>query len=127
MSRLSCRTERACSGNPAQVVGEGAARTPGKRSLAMEGFAAALRAIPATICDNAGAGAALPVLTLCIVPRRLHACLCKLNGQLPRHATPVACSLLALQGQWHVDPGYSSSFSGSRTVCSIVLVECLPT
>ena len=38
-----------------QVVGAGAARTPGKRSLAMEGFAAALRAIPATICDNAGA------------------------------------------------------------------------
>ena len=38
-----------------QVVGEGAATTPGKRSLAMEAFATALRAIPATICDNAGA------------------------------------------------------------------------
>ena len=37
-----------------QVVGEGAARTPGKRSLAMEAFATALRSIPATICDNAG-------------------------------------------------------------------------
>ena len=36
-------------------VGEAAATTPGKRSLAMESFAAALRAIPATICDNAGA------------------------------------------------------------------------
>ena len=35
---------------------------PGKRSLAMESFAAALRAIPATICDNAGAktGCSLP-------------------------------------------------------------------
>lgn len=39
----------------AKVVGEGAARTPGKRSLAMEAFATALRAIPTTICDNAGA------------------------------------------------------------------------
>jgi T-complex protein 1 subunit beta len=38
----------------AHVVGETAAKTPGKRSLAMEGFAAALRQIPATICDNAG-------------------------------------------------------------------------
>ena len=36
-------------------VGEAAATTPGKRSLAMESFAAALRAIPTTICDNAGA------------------------------------------------------------------------
>ena len=35
-------------------MGEGAARTPGKRSLAMEAFATALRSIPATICDNAG-------------------------------------------------------------------------
>jgi T-complex protein 1 subunit beta len=39
----------------AKVVGEGAAMTPGKRSLAMEAFATALRAIPTTICDNAGA------------------------------------------------------------------------
>ena len=39
----------------AKVVGEGAARTPGKRSLAMEAFATALRSIPATISDNAGA------------------------------------------------------------------------
>ena len=31
-----------------------AARTAGKKSLAMESFAHALRAIPATICDNAG-------------------------------------------------------------------------
>ncbi|KAK9821984.1 hypothetical protein WJX81_002760 [Elliptochloris bilobata] len=38
----------------ARVVGEAAATTPGKRSLAMEAFSAALRAIPATICDNAG-------------------------------------------------------------------------
>lgn len=39
-------------------VGEAAATTPGKRSLAMEAFATALRAIPTTICDNAGARAA---------------------------------------------------------------------
>ncbi|EIE18505.1 T-complex protein 1 beta subunit [Coccomyxa subellipsoidea C-169] len=38
----------------ARAVGEGAARTPGKRSLAMEAFCTALRAIPTTICDNAG-------------------------------------------------------------------------
>lgn len=38
----------------AGVVQRQAARTPGKRSLAMEAFARALRAIPATICDNAG-------------------------------------------------------------------------
>ena len=31
-----------------------AAKTPGKRSLAMEGFAKALRAIPTIICENAG-------------------------------------------------------------------------
>ena len=54
MLRRACPADqRACCGT--QVVGEGAARTPGKRSLAMEAFAAALRAIPATICDNAGA------------------------------------------------------------------------
>lgn len=39
----------------AVVVQKQAARTPGKRSLAMEAFAHALRAIPSTICDNAGA------------------------------------------------------------------------
>ena len=38
----------------AGVVQKQAARTPGKRSLAMEAFAHALRAIPATICDTAG-------------------------------------------------------------------------
>ena len=38
----------------AQAVQTRAARTPGKRSLAMESFAAALRAIPATISENAG-------------------------------------------------------------------------
>lgn len=38
----------------AGVVLQQAARTPGKKSLAMESFAHALRAIPATICDNAG-------------------------------------------------------------------------
>ena len=39
----------------AQVVEEQGARTPGKRSLAMAAFARALRSIPTTICDNAGA------------------------------------------------------------------------
>ena len=38
-----------------RYVEERAARTPGKRSLAMEAFARALRAIPSIICDNAGA------------------------------------------------------------------------
>mmetsp|Transcript_21209 Transcript_21209/g.63831 ORF Transcript_21209/g.63831 Transcript_21209/m.63831 type:complete len:529 (+) Transcript_21209:150-1736(+) len=38
----------------ARVVDDLGARTPGKRSLAMAAFARALRAIPTTICDNAG-------------------------------------------------------------------------
>jgi hypothetical protein len=38
----------------ARVVDELAARTPGKRSLAMAAFARALRQIPTIICDNAG-------------------------------------------------------------------------
>lgn len=38
-----------------QVVDEAAARTPGKRSLAMAAFARSLRAIPTIISDNAGA------------------------------------------------------------------------
>jgi len=38
----------------AKAVEELAAKTPGKRSLAMECFAKALRTIPAIICDNAG-------------------------------------------------------------------------
>ncbi|DBA78493.1 TPA: T-complex protein 1 subunit beta [Trebouxia sp. C0005] len=38
----------------AKVVEEKAARTPGKKSLAIEAYARALRAIPGTICDNAG-------------------------------------------------------------------------
>lgn len=37
-----------------QVVEEKAARTPGKKSLAIEAYARALRSIPGTICDNAG-------------------------------------------------------------------------
>ena len=37
-----------------QVVEEKAQRTPGKKSLAIEAYARALRAIPGTICDNAG-------------------------------------------------------------------------
>ena len=36
------------------MVDEQAAHTPGKRSLAMEAFARALRAIPSIISDNAG-------------------------------------------------------------------------
>lgn len=38
----------------ARVIDELAAVTPGKRSLAMEAFARALRQIPTIICDNAG-------------------------------------------------------------------------
>eukprot|EP00884_Botryococcus_braunii_P019647 jgi/Botrbrau1/6366/Bobra.0098s0025.1 len=36
------------------AIREASARTPGKRSLAMESFASALRQIPTIICDNAG-------------------------------------------------------------------------
>lgn len=36
------------------VVDDLAARTPGKKSLAMAAFARALRALPTIICDNAG-------------------------------------------------------------------------
>lgn len=39
-------------------------RSPGKRSLAMEAFARALRALPTTICDNAGLDSADIVATL---------------------------------------------------------------
>jgi T-complex protein 1 subunit beta len=38
----------------AKAVEELAAKTPGKKSIAMEAFARALRTLPATICDNAG-------------------------------------------------------------------------
>jgi T-complex protein 1 subunit beta len=38
----------------ARVVDDLAARTPGKKSLAMAAFARALRQLPTTICDNAG-------------------------------------------------------------------------
>lgn len=38
----------------AKAVEELASKTPGKKSLAMSSFAKALRALPATICDNAG-------------------------------------------------------------------------
>jgi T-complex protein 1 subunit beta len=42
----------------AKVVDELAQRTPGKKALAMEAFARALRQIPTIICDNAGFDAA---------------------------------------------------------------------
>ncbi len=45
-----------------QVVEEKAARTPGKKSLAIEAYARALRAIPGTICDNAGEPSRVNVL-----------------------------------------------------------------
>lgn len=49
-------------GNPeihmAKKIDEAAAAIPGKVSLAMEGFARALRQIPSIICDNAGMDAA---------------------------------------------------------------------
>jgi T-complex protein 1 subunit beta len=38
----------------AKAVDELSSKTPGKKSLAMASFAKALRALPATICDNAG-------------------------------------------------------------------------
>lgn len=44
----------------AQVVDDLAARTPGKRSLAMAAYARALRQIPTIICDNAGEKSASP-------------------------------------------------------------------
>lgn len=53
--RVICNILSCMLAQMARAVGEGAARTPGKRSLAMEAFATALRAIPTTICDNAGA------------------------------------------------------------------------
>ncbi|KIY98302.1 T-complex protein 1 subunit beta [Monoraphidium neglectum] len=48
----------------ALAVEEAAKTTPGKRSLAMEAFARALRALPTTICDNAGLDSADIVATL---------------------------------------------------------------
>lgn len=48
----------------ARAVEEAAKTTPGKRSLAMEAFARALRALPTTICDNAGLDSADIVATL---------------------------------------------------------------
>jgi len=38
----------------AQAVSELAAKTPGKESIAMEGFARALRKLPTYVADNAG-------------------------------------------------------------------------
>ena len=48
----------------AHAVSVAAAKTPGKAALAMEAYAAALRAIPATICENAGLDAADTVARL---------------------------------------------------------------
>eukprot|EP00877_Chromochloris_zofingiensis_P008033 jgi/Chrzof1/3483/Cz12g27040.t1 len=48
----------------ARAIEELAAKTPGKKSLAMEAFARALRALPSTICDNAGLDSADIVATL---------------------------------------------------------------
>jgi len=48
----------------ARAVAEAAEATPGKRALAMEAFATALRGIPSTICDNAGLDAAEVVTRL---------------------------------------------------------------
>ena len=45
-----------------QVVEEKAARTPGKKSLAIEAYARALRSIPGTICDNGGEPKAFTLL-----------------------------------------------------------------
>jgi len=48
----------------ARAIEEAAAKTPGKKSLAMEAFARALRALPTTICDNAGLDSADIVATM---------------------------------------------------------------
>lgn len=48
----------------AKAVEELAVTTPGKKSLAMSAFARALRALPATICDNAGMDSAEMVSNL---------------------------------------------------------------
>ncbi|GFR42873.1 hypothetical protein Agub_g3864 [Astrephomene gubernaculifera] len=48
----------------AKAVEELASRTPGKKALAMEAFARALRALPTTICDNAGLDSAEIVTNL---------------------------------------------------------------
>lgn len=48
----------------ARAIEEAAKKTPGKKSLAMEAFARALRQIPATIADNAGLDSADIVSTL---------------------------------------------------------------
>lgn len=48
----------------AKAVDELAAKTPGKKSLAVAAFARALRALPLTICDNAGLDAAEIVANL---------------------------------------------------------------
>ncbi|CAG9462643.1 unnamed protein product [Pedinophyceae sp. YPF-701] len=48
----------------AKAIDEAAAVTPGKRSMAMEAFARALRQIPAIICDNAGMDSAQVVSEL---------------------------------------------------------------
>lgn len=56
-----------------QVVDELAAHTPGKRSLAMEAYARALRAIPTIISDNAGASLHSPghaITHPCVLPPR---------------------------------------------------------
>jgi T-complex protein 1 subunit beta len=48
----------------AGAVDELAAKTPGKKSLAVAAFARALRSLPLTICDNAGLDAAEIVANL---------------------------------------------------------------
>ena len=63
-----------------------AAKTPGKRSLAMEAFATALRAIPGTICENAG----------------------KHGPGLP-HSAPVVCKGCQLSAESHLPLGCSRS------------------
>jgi hypothetical protein len=50
----ACLALPQCEMRMAKAVEDLAATTPGKKSLAMGAFARALRALPATICDNAG-------------------------------------------------------------------------
>jgi T-complex protein 1 subunit beta len=76
----------------AHAVAAAAAKTPGKQSLAMEAYAAALRAIPATICENAGMDAADTVARL----RAAHAAAASGDGEPgPRDACRAGVDVIA--------------------------------
>ncbi len=82
----------------ALAVEEAAKTTPGKRSLAMEAFARALRALPTTICDNAGLDSADIVATLRAVRAVVMGAACCLVGDgrwlrlISRHGPLFDCT-----------------------------------